>query len=291
MIGTYFLSFRDDATAQGGWRGWSRRALRSIAFSAPVRARLEARYERQFATADKAHLFRGVYDSFEAAMRAAPGSKPLGYDHPGPAAMYRNNLETVFLSDYPVLFWLARILGAGLGVGTRRLFDLGGHVGMRFYGFRTRLALPDALVWQVMDVPAVVRAGRELAIERGAGNLAFTDRRDELAGADVLLAAGSLQYLEKPLHEILAPIAGRPPHVILHELPMHDGAAYYTLQSIGQAFCPYRVEDRRGLVAGMAALGYELRDAWHTPDKLCPIPFHPERSVRGYEGMYFHAAR
>jgi putative methyltransferase (TIGR04325 family) len=291
MIGTYFLSFRDDATAQGGWRGWSRRALRSIAFSAPVRARLEARYERQFATADKAHQFRGVYDSFEAAMRAAPGSKPLGYDHPGPAAMYRNNLETVFLSDYPVLFWLARILGAGLGVGTRRLFDLGGHVGMRFYGFRTRLALPDALVWQVMDVPAVVQAGRELAIERGAGNLAFTDRRDELAGADVLLAAGSLQYLEKPLHDILAPIAGRPPHVILHQLPMHDGAAYYTLQSIGQAFCPYRVEDRRGLVAGMAALGYELRDAWHTPDKLCPIPFHPERSVRGYEGMYFHAAR
>lgn len=287
MIGTYFLSFGDDAAAQGGWRGLSRRALRSIAFSGPVRARLEARYERLFATADKAHLFRGVYDSFEAAARAAPASKPVGYDHPGPAAMYRNNLETVFPSDYPVLFWLARILEAG----TRRLFDLGGHVGMRFYGFRTRLALPDALVWQVMDVPAVVQAGRELALERRATRLSFTDRRDELAGADVLLATGSLQYLEKPLHEILAPIASRPPHVIINQLPMHDGAAYYTLQSIGQAFCPYRIEDRRGLIAGMAALGYEQRDAWHAPDKECPIPFHPERSVRGYQGMYFHAAR
>src|SRR5690349_1798985 len=97
MFSTHFLSFRDDVAALAGWRGWSRRALRSIAFSAPVRARLEARYERHFATADRAHLFRGVYDSFEAAARAAPGSKPIGYDHPGPAAMYRNNLETVFL--------------------------------------------------------------------------------------------------------------------------------------------------------------------------------------------------
>ena len=60
MIGTHFLSFGDDATTGGGWRGCSRRALRSIAYSAPVRARLEARYERHFETADKAHLFRGV---------------------------------------------------------------------------------------------------------------------------------------------------------------------------------------------------------------------------------------
>src|ERR1041384_8477472 len=104
MFGTHFLSFGEDAARGGGWGGWSRRALRSIAFSAPVRARLEARYERHFVTADKAHLFRGVYDSFEAAARAAPGSKPVGYDHPGPGARSRNNLETVFLSDYPVLF-------------------------------------------------------------------------------------------------------------------------------------------------------------------------------------------
>jgi len=285
MFGTHFLSF-DDA-ARGGWRGLPRRALRAIAFSPPVRVRLEARYERHFATAEQAHLFRGVYDSFEAAVAAAPGSKPIGYDHPGPASMYRNNLETVFPSDYPVLFWLARAIEPG----TRRLFDLGGHVGVRYYGFGSRLALPDAMLWQVMDVPAVVRAGRELAVERGAARLAFTDRRGDLAGADILLATGSLQYLEQPLHAILAPIADRPPHVLINQLPMHDGAAYYTLQSIGKAFCPYRIEDRGGLVAGMAALGYQLRDAWQTPEKMCPIPFHPERSVRGYEGMYFRASR
>lgn len=285
MMGTYFLSFGEDGTAPRSWRGLSRRAVRAIAFSPPVRGRLEARYEHHFATAKRAHLFRGVYGSFEAAATAAPDSKPVGYDNPGPAAMYRDLLDTVHLSDYPVLFWLARVIGPG----TRRLFDLGGHVGTRFYGFRTRLALPDSLVWQVMDVPAVVNAGRELAREKGAANLAFTDRRDDLAGADILFATGSLQYLEKPLHEILAAIPDRPAHVLINQLPMHDGAAYYTLQSIGTAFCPYRIEDRGGLVAGMAALGYEKLDAWRTPEKLCPIPFHPEHSVRGYEGMYFRA--
>jgi hypothetical protein len=45
-------------------------------FSAPVRARLEARHERQFATAEPAQRFRGVYDG-----RAAPdpvSSRALG---------------------------------------------------------------------------------------------------------------------------------------------------------------------------------------------------------------------
>lgn len=285
MMGLHFLSFADEEAAEATWLGRSRRALRSIAFSPPVRARLQARYEQTFATAEKAHLFRGVYGSFDEAARAAPGSKPIGYDNPGPASMYRNLLETVHLSDYPVLFWLARVIGPG----TKRLFDLGGHVGVRFYGFRTHLALPESFTWQVMDVPAVVQAGRELANEKRATSLTFTDRRDDLAGADILFATGSLQYLEKPLHEILAPLPDRPAHVIINQLPMHDGAAYYTLQSIGTAFCPYRIEDRPGLVAGMAALGYDQLDAWRTPEKTCPIPFHPERSVRGYEGMYFRA--
>ncbi|HEU4731390.1 MAG TPA: TIGR04325 family methyltransferase [Kofleriaceae bacterium] len=282
MLGLHFFSFSDEPPS-ASWRGLSRRALRAIAFSPPIRARLEARYEQHFASAERAHLFRGVYDSFDEAARAAPDSKPLGYDNPGPAAMYRDRVEAVHLSDYPVLFWLARLIRPG----TRRLFDLGGHIGLRFYGFRTRLELPDGFQWQVMDVPAVVRAGRELAREKAAAQLTFTDRREDLAGADILFATGSLQYLERPLHEILAGISARPAHVLINQLPMHDGAAYYTLQSIGTAFCPYRIEDRPGLVAGMAALGYEQLDAWQTPEKYCPIPFHPEHSVRGYEGMYF----
>ncbi len=122
-----------------------------------------------------------------------------------------------------------------------------------------------------------------------APNLQFTSRREDLAGADVLYASGSLQYLERPLHEILAPIPLRPPHVLVNAMPMRSGPAYYTVQSIGTAFCPYRIEDRDGLVRGMAALGYEKVDEWDVPEKMCAIPFHPASSVRGYQGMYFRA--
>jgi putative methyltransferase (TIGR04325 family) len=215
-------------------------------------------------------------------LASAPESKPLGYDNPGPAAMYRNRTDMISLSDYPILLWMTRALP-----GSQRLFDLGGHVGLRYYSIGSRLDLPEDLVWQVMDVPAVVEAGRALAREKGATRLVFTETREDVDGADILYATGSLQYLERPVHEMLAPLSARPRHVLINQTPMQDGPAYYTLQSIGTAFCPYRIEDRPGLVAGMAALGYEQLDAWRCPDKNCAIPFHPEQSIRGYEGMAF----
>lgn len=283
MPGLFFLSFDADSGSTS-ITSVPRRALRAVAFSAPVRARLEARYEHYFAHEPRANLFRGVYASFDEAQRSAPSSKPVGYDNPGPAAMYRHILERMELSDYPVLFWLDRALR-----GARRLFDLGGHVGLRYYGFRSRLAFPDDFVWQVMDVPAVVKAGRELAAERGAKQLAFTERREELEGADILYTTGALQYLDEPLHEILARLRRRPPHVLVNQTPMHDAPACYTLQSIGTAFCPYRIEDRGALISGMEALGYERVDGWTCPEKILAIPFHPDRSVRGYDGLYFRA--
>jgi putative methyltransferase (TIGR04325 family) len=282
MRGLYFLSFDDDGASRSV-ASMSRRALRALAFRSPLRGPLEARYEQYFASEPKANLFRGVYDTHEDARRDAPPSKPVGYDNPGPAGMYRNILERMELSDYPVLFWISRIAGA------RRLFDLGGHVGLRYYGFRSRLELPADFVWQVMDVPAVVEAGRALALEKKAAHLSFTDRREDMEGADILYATGSLQYLDEPLPAILGRVQRRPAHVILNQTPMHDGPPYYTLQSIGTAFCPYRIEDRPALLAGMEQLGYERVDRWTCPEKTCAIPFHPDHSVRGYDGAYFRA--
>ncbi len=279
MKGIHLLSF-DDA-ARNGWSAWPRRAARTLLSTMPVRRAVEARYDHHFETASRAHLFRGVYASFEDAQRHAPPTKPMGYDNPGPAAMYRSRPAMLPLSEYPVLFWLACLLP-----GAARLFDFGGHVGVRYYDFRSRLMFPAGFMWQVMDVPAVVEAGRRLAVENAAAELMFTERRDDLAGADVLYASGSLQYLERPLPEILAPIIARPRHVIINHMPMRDGPARYTLQSIGTAFCPYRLEDRASFLAGMAALGYELVEQWTCPEKYCPIPFHADYSVRGYTGMY-----
>ena len=82
-----------------------------VAFSPPVRTWLHARYEQHFATAESAHLFRGVYGSFDESAMAAPNSKPIGYYNPELASTYRDLLDTVPLSDYPVLFRLARAIG------------------------------------------------------------------------------------------------------------------------------------------------------------------------------------
>jgi putative methyltransferase (TIGR04325 family) len=283
MPGLYFLSFEDDPASQS-LSSRSRRALRRLAFREPFRSRLEARYDQVFASEPKANLFRGVYDTFEEAQRDAPPSKPVGYDNPGPAGMYRNILERMELTDYPVLFWIARALP-----GSQRLFDFGGHVGLRYYGFRSRLPFPDGFVWEIMDVPAVVRAGRELAAAKDATHLRFTERREDMVGADILYASGSLQYVDESLPQILTRHGARPRHIIIAQTAMHDGPAFYTLQSIGTAFCPYRIEDRRALIAGLDALGYERVDEWKSPEKICAIPFHPDRSVRGYDGLYFRA--
>jgi putative methyltransferase (TIGR04325 family) len=282
--GLYLLSYNRDQ-AQAGPLVWPRRAVRTLLMSPLLRGKLEERYEQHFSTAQKANLFRGVYASFEEAQRTAPPTKPTGYDNPGPAAMYRDRPKALPLSEYPVLFWLSRTVP-----GAKRLFDLGGHVGVKYYDFRTRLELPAGFTWQVMDVPAVVDAGRQLARETGATVLDFTSRREDVDGADVLYASGSLQYLEKPLHEIVAPLAAKPRHIIINLTPMHAGPAFYTLQSIGTAFCPYRIEDRPALVAGLGKLGYQLVDEWTCPEKDCPIPFHPDKSVSGYTGMVLRRA-
>jgi hypothetical protein len=48
--------------------------------SAPVRARLEARHERQFATAEQAQRFRGVYDGVAAPDPVSSRALVRGYE-------------------------------------------------------------------------------------------------------------------------------------------------------------------------------------------------------------------
>lgn len=51
--------------------------------------------------------------------------------------------------DYPVLFWLARLLLPGM-----RVFDWGGNVGTSYFACRNILPFPGALDWLVRNVPA-----------------------------------------------------------------------------------------------------------------------------------------
>src|SRR4051812_36959744 len=146
------------------------KSLRRLSKLEVVRsARNLARWQ-QFRTAQSGNMFWGVYDDFAQAQAAAPVGKPVGYDNEQSAALYRWKFDVVEPSDYAVLYWLERGLRPNA-----RVFDFGGHVGIKYYTFRSIGALAEPLTWTVYDVPAVVRAGQQLARERGETNLMFTE--------------------------------------------------------------------------------------------------------------------
>lgn len=242
------------------------------------------RYEREFAANRDANLFRGVFATFGEAAASAPATLPLGYDNPQSAAMYMDRTRRVYAADYPVMFWLARLFAEG----RTRLYELGGHVGVSYYAYRRYLAYPPALAWTVHDVPAVLAAGRRLAAEKdGARQLAFSDRFEEASGSEVLLAQGSVQYLPETLAARLAALPRAPAHVILNLTPLHERESYFTLQSVGTAFCPYRVTAIGDFLGDFDRLGYALVDQWENPDKKCEIPFHAGHSLDRYYGFHF----
>jgi putative methyltransferase (TIGR04325 family) len=259
-------------------------AVRGLAASPPAMYLRRRRFDAEFAAARQAHLFRGVYPSFAAAQASAPPSKPIGYDIPEAAAMYKERTRQVYPSDYPVMFWLERLWRAG----ARDVFDVGGHIGVSYYAYRRYLQYPQALTWTVMDVPAVVEEGRRWAAEQDRErSLRFTDRVEDLTDDDVLFASGSLQYLPDSLAERLAATRRRPRALLLNLLPVHPTKYYYTLQSIGVSFCPYRIYARTSLLASLREAGYTLRDSWANPEKSCYVAFDDEHSLKGYAGFLF----
>ena len=226
---------------------------------------------------------RGVYSNFSEAMGAAPRGKPRGYNHAESSDWYKEKLNSVTLEDYPALFWLRDAFEAG----GRSVFEVGGHVGVAYYGYASVLRYPPGLMWTILDVPSVVSAGEMLARERGSSDIRFVSNLERSYGADVVLACGSLQYVDKPsLAEMIAGFSVRPTHVIVNSMPVYDGAGFVTVQNIGTAYCAYRIFNRAEFVGSMEAAGYRLIHAWSKPRSVF-IPGHPEKSFDTYSGFCF----
>jgi putative methyltransferase (TIGR04325 family) len=248
----------------------------------PIRRWRRERFDREFERGDAVGTFRGVYPDFRSALADVPASSPTGYDQPGTGQMYSEVLESLREWDYPVLFWLSRFSEA------RRVFDYGGHVGILFYGFSRYLDFPAGFQWTVCDVPAVNRAGEALAEDRGATQLSFTnDFRDVENGYDVLLASGSLQYVEEPFYETLAALRETPERLLINMLPLHDEEEFVTVSSMAASYCAYKVHRKRDFLEGMERCGWSLQDMWENPGKTCVIPFHERESTSRYYGMSY----
>ncbi|MCC6245611.1 MAG: methyltransferase, TIGR04325 family [Gemmatimonadaceae bacterium] len=248
----------------------------------PLRAMRKARFQRRFATPAGGGACRGVFNTFADAARSAPPTAAVGYDSPDAGAMYRDRLDRLFPSDYPAVYWLRR-----WGTSLQHVVDLGGHVGVSYYAFRVYLEPSTLPAWTVCDVPAVVTAGRALAVQRDAADLSFVERLDECAAASVLFAAGSLQYLEQPLPELLHQLPALPPFVLVNKLPTHATRTFVTLQHIGVGYCPYRITAADALIEQLAPLGYRLLDRWSNPDLTCVVPFEDDTAPISYSGFAF----
>jgi putative methyltransferase (TIGR04325 family) len=254
----------------------------------PVLAWRRRRYDRQFVELKAGHLFRGVFDTFEAAAASKPADMKPSYDNAQAAAMYLDRLTAVYPSDYPVMFWLQRLLRDG----ARNFFEIGGHIGVAYYAYQRYLDYPSDLRWSILDLPAVVEQGQRHAQAHDARRqLSFTLDWPTASSADILLAAGSLQYLPRTLDAMLAELKVLPRHLLLSMTPVHPERSYYTLQNIVTACCAYRIDSHDRLVSSLERLGYRLVDEWQNAEKSCHIAYEPQWSLNYYKGYLFERPR
>lgn len=268
-------------------RRWSRAVVEGAARVPLLNRIFSQAYDRYFDAADGpgTRLFRGIYPDFRSASLALPKARPIGYDNEGSAYRVIDEWLTIGEYDYPIMFWLGKLLPE-----CRSLFDWGGNVGLKYFAYRKYLNYPENLRWYVGEVPAVVAAGKAIAEREGATALEFTSDLDALADSDLLLAAGSLHFIEDPFAE-LRKLRALPQHLLLCKVPAHDQKAAVTLQNMGTSICLYHLFNRSEFVQNVTALGYELVDSWVSSDCSCQIPFHSKYSIRAYSGFYFKRTR
>lgn len=222
---------------------------------------------------------RGVYASFEEAIADAPKTKPIGYNDPALAEWYIDSFEVrLFDFDYPALFWLERLLEPGSVVT-----DFGGNVGTHFRTYREYLSEIENVVWQVVDLPEIVRAGSS---KNPYSNLKFYENVQDAESADILLASGSIQYLGKA-SKLLQILPSPPKHLLINRLALYEGPQFVTLQNGGHVFYPCYVFNRTEFISDIESFGYRLVDNWKDRTDSCFIPFRRKERVPEYDGLYF----
>src|SRR5262249_39840130 len=227
---------------------------------------------------------RGVYRNFRQAEAAVLPTTRIGFDHADLARQYRAELNfRLDNSEYPLLYYLERILTSHSTV-----LDFGGNIGVHYLRLRNHVAL-DMVRWIVCDVPAITHAGRMTCAD--IPNVEFINDIDELdcVEIDVFLTSSCLQYGETQdsLLPRLLERGTRPRHLLLDHLPLYDGPRFVTLQNGGLVCYPHYVFNRADYISAIANLGYALVNSWDCGNDSCIIPFHREKTVCAYSGLYF----
>ena len=231
--------------------------------------------------------FRGVFSSFDEALKAVPPHMLAGYNHTdlhnGPVKLNSTqaDLEKLNPIDYPVLVWLRHAFE-----DSSTVCDLGGNTGNSYYAFRHYIPYPENLQWTICDLPEAVKVGEAMRQRTHCPGLSFTTDLTTVENAEIFLTCGAIQYMAASLPDLLSQLKTQPRHLIVQRVAFYDGEEYFTLQNLWSAYAPYKIFNDANFVTALATLGYELIDRWRI-DRPCVIPFHPERFVEGQSGMYF----
>jgi len=247
----------------------------------------KSRHKHRFAH-DGYGSFLGVFDTFEQAIESAPKTKNIGYDSAELAREYAQMLEdnnwegsgrVIASYDYPVLFWLSQIISQDSSV-----FDFGGNVGIHFYAYRNYINAIKDMQWMICEVPEIAKIGKAIAQNRNIPNLNFTSEFNDLKAKNIFIASGSIQYMQNLAQKLSLNL---PRHLLINRLPLYDGEQFVTLQNGGKVFYPQYVFNKANFITELECLGYKLMDIWEDKIDSCIIPFHPEKSVPFYSGLYF----
>lgn len=242
---------------------------------------VEAAYVRHAAARrDHSALQWGIFETYDAAAAAIPGNRMAGWDHDEAATIWRDKIDSVRASTYPVLFWLTQLMRAD-----SRVTDVGGSIGLTYYAYRRFAEPPRNLRWLIVEVPHIVAEGRRIASREGADSLVFDTAIHSAGEYDILLAAGALQYMPRSLPGLLEDSPSRPRYILLNKVPLTRTKAFWTLHNFGPAVTPYHVFNETAFLEYFEGHGYAIRDRWDVPDISCDIPFHPERTVESLTGF------
>lgn len=230
--------------------------------------------------------YRGHYSTYLEAQSAAPKARKLSYDHEEAAELFIDDVDSLRIktSDYPTIYWLQRIIRDG-----SRVFDWGGNLGRSYYPYQRYISYPQDFDWLICDVPEVIRAGEELARRRHTPHLRFTDRPEDCDGCEILLAFGSLQFIERSLQSLLVSLSKKPAHLLINRTPVHPHKNYYTLQDVGPVLAVYHVFSEDDFLRSIESCGYRLLDRWSCHGTKVRVPFYSEGAIEEYSGFYFEA--
>jgi putative methyltransferase (TIGR04325 family) len=225
--------------------------------------------------------FHGAFESHSQAINAVPSNMVAGYNHHSVVETNFDKMCEIAPWDYPVLFWLERILPE-----TNIILDAGGHMGTKYRAFRRHLNLDNRqLEWIIYDLPAIVQAGHKRACEEGLTALKFVDNLSSIECPDVMIASGLLQYLDIPFKSLIKSMKNIPRHFILNKVAMWEERDMFTLENFGNAFVPYQIRNKKTFLNEIEEIGLRIIDEWEIPSLSHVIPSHPElgRSVsKGY---------